>query len=259
VARPFKPRRISLFKQRFTTRAWERPSEKETTPSVDELAASEPARAPSTVEGLHFWFHAPAVCQRNAPITTELTESGPHHMIAMPVENGPYGFLSLNRRGTLFYPHTKVEERRQGAPGTLLFGAGQDWNFFFDGSAFTVFALFRPNVPCYPPYNQEQSTLLRVGSEKEAAPAFFLQWDGRSCNAKASVISVPGHARLTIGAPSQSHLRQRWGPRSGLPYRRHGWKILHLGKRRSRRLNPYRFLHDRTANQPCSRAWRVRR
>jgi hypothetical protein len=86
----------------------------------------------------------------------------------------PTGFWSLNLRGTLYYPENKVEERRRGASGTLRFDLGNDGNFLFNRSGFAVFALFRPN----PPYNQERSTLVRVGPQSEAAPAFSCSGTG---------------------------------------------------------------------------------
>lgn len=135
-------------------------------------------------------------------------ESGPQHMIASKVENGPYGLLSLNLRGTLYYPENKVEERRRGASGTLRFDLGNDGNFLFNRSGFAVFALFRPN----PPYNQERSTLVRVGPQSEAAPAFFLQWHRPANASSATIISAGGGGEVKsniISTPRESHPRQQ--------------------------------------------------
>src|SRR5205814_10380743 len=106
------------------------------------LKVAEPARPPSAVSGLHFWLNSAAICHSNGLLTTDVVESGPYRMVAAKPDNGPYGLLSLAQRGTLYYPHSKTEKRRLGASGTLYFGAGHDWNFFFD-HGFTVFALFR--------------------------------------------------------------------------------------------------------------------
>jgi hypothetical protein len=163
--------------------------------------------------GLYFWLNSPAICHRNGLLTTDVVECGPYRMVAVKPENGPYGLLSLVQRGTLYYPHSKTEKRRRGASGTLCFGRGHDWNFFFDNSGFTVFALFRPNVPCYPPYNQQGSTLFRVGAQSNTAPAFFLKWDGLTNSSRARIVSCarqgPPQTRA-ISTQPQSHRRQEW-------------------------------------------------
>jgi hypothetical protein len=108
---------------------------------------SAPALCPSALDGLCFWLDAAAICHCNGAISKPLPEMGPQRMLADQVENGPYCLLSLNLRGVLYYPLTKLADRRSQEPGTLSFGTGDHWNFFFNQSGFTVFALFRPNPP----------------------------------------------------------------------------------------------------------------
>jgi hypothetical protein len=223
AARTFRPRRALLLKRRIVTYLRERLMAQATASKAGRtdagadsqiLEPAERARLPSSVPGLHFWLNSAAFCHSNGLITTDVMECGPYRMVAAKPDNGPYGILSLVHRGTLYYPHSKTEERRRGARGTLCFGAGHDWNFFFDNNGFTVFALFRPNVPCYPPYNQQRSILFRVGAHSNAAPAFFLEWDGLTNSSSARVVlcSRPGDPRQTraISTQAQSHRRQEW-------------------------------------------------
>lgn len=215
AARTFKPRRIYAIKNRalrlHRLRTLAQPAAAQTRdadhaillPSVD-------PRAPSELEGIFFWFCAPAGLPRQGPIETDVFEAGPHRMRAARVENGPYALRSLNSRTVLYYPHTKVKERRKGASGTLVFDAESGWDFFFDGSAFTIFALFRPNVPCYPPYDQQHSVLFRVGARDGGAPEFLVEWDGRS-NRSGAVLSIGRDiGRAGVWTRPQSHLRQEW-------------------------------------------------
>ena len=223
AARTFRPRRALLLKRRIVTYLSENLRTKATASNAGRtdpgahsqiLKPAERTRPPSSVPGLHFWLNFAAICHSNGLLTTDMVECGPYRMVAAAPDNGPYGLLSLVHRGTLYYPHSKTEERRRGARGTLCFGAGHDWNFFFDNNGFTVFALFRPNIPCYPPYNQKGSTLLRVGARSNAAPAFFLAWDGVANSSRARVISCPqqGGAPQTraISTQPRSHRRQEW-------------------------------------------------
>ncbi len=222
AARTFSPRRALLLKRRIVTYLRESLT---THPTASEagraeadahsqiLKVAEPARPPSAVPGLHFWLNSAAICHSNGLLTTDVVECGPYRMVAARPDNGPYGLLSLLYRGTLFYPHTKTEERRRGASGTLCFGAGHDWNFFFDNNGFTVFALFRPNLPCYPPYNQRHCTLFRVGARSIAAPAFFLAWDGLTNCSSARGVSSPQQGppqTRAISTQPQSHRPQEW-------------------------------------------------
>src|SRR2546429_4222803 len=223
AARTFSARRALLLKRRIVTYLREsltiHPTASEAGRAEADahsqiLRVAEPARPPSAVPGLHFWLNSAAICHSNGLLTTDVVECGPYRMVAARPDNGPYGLLSLLYRVTLFYPHTKTEERRRGASGTLCFGAGHDWDFFFCNNGFTVFAPFRPNIPCYPPYNQKNSTLLRVGARSNAAPAFFLAWDGGANSSRARVISCPqqGGAPQTrsISTQPQSHRPQEW-------------------------------------------------
>jgi len=172
-----------------------------------------PARLPSVASSLQFWLYSPAICHSHGLLTDDIVERGPHRMMAAMPDNGPYGLLSLVQRGTLYYPHTKTEERRRGPSGTLLFGTGHDWNFFFDNTGFTVFALFRPTVPCYPPYNQDHSILLRLGPQSNAVPAFFLEWDGLGNCSRARIVWSSRQCAMetkTVSTRPQSHRREEW-------------------------------------------------
>ena len=187
AARTFRPRRALLLRRRIVSSLSERlrttatasnASLRDSRVYAQTHKPAERPRLPSSVPGLYFWLNSAAICHSNGLVTTDVVECGPYRMVAAKPDNGPYRILSLVHRVTLYYPHSKTEERRCGASGTLCFGAGHDWSFFFDDSGFTAFAVFRPNVPCYPPYNQKGSTLFRVGTRSKAAPAFFLGWDG---------------------------------------------------------------------------------
>jgi hypothetical protein len=222
AARTFSPRRAFLLKRRIVTYLRESLKPHPTAPEAGGAEAeahsqivkvAEAARPPSAVPGLHFWLNSAAICHSNGLLTTDVVECGPYRMVAARPDNGPYGLLSLLYRGTLFYPHTKTEERRRGASGTLCFGAGHDWNFFFDNNGFSVFALFRPNLPCYPPYNQQYCTLFRVGARSIATPAFFLAWDGLTNSSSARVVSSPQQRppqTRAISTRPQSHRPQEW-------------------------------------------------
>jgi hypothetical protein len=222
AARTFRPRRARLLKRRIVTYLSKNLKTRRTAPNASRtntgahsqiLKPAERGHPPSAVPGLYFWLNSAAICHSNGLLTTDVVECGPYRMVAAKPENGPYGFLSLVQRGTLYYPHSKTEERRRGASGTLRFGAGHDWKFFFDNNGFTVFALFRPNVPCYPPYNQQGSTLFRVGSQRNTAPAFFLAWDGITNSSSAHLVSSPREGppqTRAILTPPQSHRRQEW-------------------------------------------------
>jgi hypothetical protein len=222
AARTFRPRRALLLKRRIVSYLGERLRTRAMASNAGRahagahsqiLKPAEQARPPSAVPGLHFWLNSAAICQSNGLVMTDVVESGPYRMIAAKPDNGPYGLLSLVQRGTLYYPHSKTEERRRGPSGTLRFGKGHDWNFFFDNNGFTVFALFRPNVPCYPPYNQQGSTLFRVGAQSNTAPAFFLKWDGLANSSRARIVSCPQQdppQTRAISTQPQSHRRQEW-------------------------------------------------
>ena len=223
AARTFRPRRALLLKRRIVSSLRERLRTRATASNASlgdpraQLQILKPAegpRLPSSVPGLYFWLNSAAICHSNGLVTTDVVECGPYRMVAAKPDNGPYGILSLVHRATLYYPHSKTEERRRGASGTLCFGAGHDWTFFFDNNGFTVFALFRPNVPCYPPYNQNGSTLFRVGTRSNAAPAFFLGWDGVANSSSARVVLCPQQSgppqTTTISTQPQSHRRQEW-------------------------------------------------
>jgi hypothetical protein len=222
ATRTFKPRRVLLLKRRIVTSLTGRFRTRAMAPNAGRVDArahsqvlepSERARLPSSLAGLHFWLNSAAICHSNGLLSADVAECGPYRMVAAKPENGPYGLLSLVQRGTLYYPHSKTEERRRGASGTLCFGADHDWNFFFDDSGFTVFALFRPNVPCYPPYNQKKSTLFRVGAQRDTAPAFILGWDGVANSSSARVVACHGQGSSqtrAISTPPQSHRRQEW-------------------------------------------------
>jgi len=171
------------------------------------------SRLPLAVSSLQFWLQSAAICHNHGLLTDEIMERGPHRMVAVMPHNGPYGLLSLVQRGTLYYPHSKTEERRRGPSGTLLFGRDHDWKFFFNNTGFTVFALFRPNVPCYPPYHQNHSILFRVGPQSNAAPAFLLEWDGLASRSRARIVSFSGQGTIETKAVStrpQSHRREEW-------------------------------------------------
>ncbi len=193
AARTFSPRRALLLKRRIVTYLRESLT---THPTASEagraeadahsqiLKVAEPARPPSAVPGLHFWLNSAAICHSNGLLTTDVVECGPYRMVAARPDNGPYGLLSLLYRGTLFYPH-----------------------------GFTVFALFRPNLPCYPPYNQRHCTLFRVGARSIAAPAFFLAWDGLTNSSSARGVSSPQQGppqTRAISTQPQSHRSQEW-------------------------------------------------
>jgi hypothetical protein len=222
AARTFRPRRALLLKRRIVSYLRERLRTRAIASNADHTEAgahsqipklAERARLPSSVPGLQFWLNSAAICHSNGLLVKDVVECGPYRMVATKPENGPYGLLSLVQRGTLYYPHSKTEERRRGDSGTLRFGAAHDWNFFFDNNGFTVFALFRPNVPCYPPYNQQGSTLFRVGSQSNTAPAFFLAWDGLTNSSSAHLVSAPREGppqRGVISTQPQSHRRQEW-------------------------------------------------
>jgi len=222
AVRTFSPRRALLLKRRIVTylrdslTTYPTPSEADCAEAdvrSQILKVAEPARPPSAVPGLHFWLNSAAVCHSNGLLTTDVVECGPYRMVAARPDNGPYGLMSLLYRGTLFYPHTKTGERRRGASGTLCFGAGHDWNFFFDNTGFTVFALFRPNLPSYPPYNQRHCTLFRVGGRSIAVPAFFLAWDGFTNSSSARRVSFPQQGlpqTKAISTRPQSHRSQEW-------------------------------------------------
>jgi Sulfotransferase family len=215
-ARIFRPRRSYRLQQMVSY--W-----RERIVGTDAVQSCDPARphvarmwapaaatpAPSDVPGLYFWLNAAAICERNGPLDAPVTESAPQRIIALVPENGPYGFLSLNLRCTLYYPQSKVSMRRAGASGTLIFRGASDWNFFFNGSGFVLFALFRPN----PPSDQMRSTLMRVGSQSEAAPAFSLQWDACTNASDAVILSgVNGRAVTNVVSTTPgSHARQQWG------------------------------------------------
>jgi hypothetical protein len=215
-ARRFRPTRLHRLKDHVSCffhrsrrlgQATERPIGEETGVAV--RCPSEPALVPSSVQGLYFWFHPSAIFHRNGPVETDVTESGPHQMVAARVENGPYAFLSLNRKAVLYYPHSKVEERRRKGIGSLAFGA-RSWLFLLSGAAFTIITLFRPTVPCYPPYHQHRSALFRVGRRRDPGPEFSLQWNGES-NSSSAVFSPWGGGKQAVTAtPPQSHPRQQW-------------------------------------------------
>jgi hypothetical protein len=172
-----------------------------------------PSRLPSAAPSLQFWLRSAAVSRSHGLLTDDIAELGPHGMIAAIPDHGPYGLVSLVQRGTLYYPHSKTEERRRGPSGTLRFGTGHDWNFFFDNTGFTVFALFRPNVPCYPPYNQDHSILLRLGPQSDTVPAFFLEWDGGANCSSARIVWSSCQGTIETRAVStrlQSHRRDAW-------------------------------------------------
>ena len=223
AARTFRPRRALLLKRRIIASLSKRLRSTATASSASLgdprahaqiLKRTERPRLPSSVPGLYFWLNSAAICHSNGLVTMDVVECGPHRMVAAKPDNGPYGILSLVHRATLYYPHSKTEERQCGASGTLCFGAGHDWTFFFDNNGFTVFALFRPNVPCYPPYNQKGSTLLRVGARSNAAPAFLLGWDGLANSSRARFVLCPQQIgppeMTTISTQPQSHRRQEW-------------------------------------------------
>src|SRR5438552_8608060 len=220
AARTFRPRRVLLLKRRIVTYLSENlrttataSNAGRTDPDLQILKPAERTRPPSSVPGLHFWLNFAAICHSNGLLTTDVVECGPYRMVAASPDNGPYGLLNLLYRGTLFYPHTKTEERRRGASGTLCFGAGHDWNFFFDNNGFTVFAIFRPNLPCYRPYHQRHCTLFRVGAQSIAAPAFFLAWDGLTNSSSARGVSSPQQGppqTRAISTQPQSHRSQEW-------------------------------------------------
>jgi hypothetical protein len=219
AARTFKARQIPLLKQRIFNGLV---SDKARSSNEDRAAIGRSSqlpqppgssRLPSAVPSLQFWLHSAAICQSHGLLTDEIMERGPHRMIAAMPNNGPYGLLSLVQRGTLYYPHSKTEERRRGPCGTLLFGRGHNWNFFFNNTGFTVFALFRPNVPCYPPYHQNHSILFRVGSQSDAAPAFLLEWDGLASCSRARIVSSSRRGTIetkAVSTRSKSHRREEW-------------------------------------------------
>ena len=220
--RTFRPRPLLLLKRRIATYLRRRLRTKVRARNAGRADAdvhsqivqpAEPSPLPSAVPGLHFWLNSASICHGNGLLTTEVMERGPSRMVAAKSDNGPYGLVSLVQRGTLHYPHTKTEERRRGPSGTLLFGPGHDWKFFFDNTGFTVFALFRPNTPCYPPYRQERCNLFRVGAQRNTAPAFFLAWDGLANSSSARVVSCSRQGMpqtKEIWTQPQSHRRQEW-------------------------------------------------
>ena len=135
----------------------------------------EAAIEPPVMPELYFWLQAAPDAQVKDTKPTEVVDSGPFRMSAPNPENGPYYIPALHGKTALLYPHTKVGSRRDRASGILHFGCGRDWNFMVNGTPFTLLALFRPNVPCYAPYYQQRSKLLRIGG-LNADAAFTLAW-----------------------------------------------------------------------------------
>ncbi len=210
AGRTFCPRRRFRVKQRLASRfALSKSGDASASRADERFPTSQPARSPSSIDGLHFWLHPGCIPRAHGPITSDVIESGRGHRASVPAENGPYALRNLHQRGTLFYPHSKVEERRRGASGTLLFEG--DWNFVFDESGFSIFAVFRPNVPCYPPFNQERCVLLRIGPRDRAAPRFSLCWDGVSSSAEARIdFAGLDNGDKLISTGERSLPRQHW-------------------------------------------------
>jgi hypothetical protein len=223
-ARTFKSRRLFRWKHSFLATLPEirrmgrraRPSlSREGDSSIRNAAIlSVSLRVPSEIEGLQFWLDVSANRPGDDGKIVNFRESGPHRMMAGSDAHRPYHKF-VNGKAALFFPAEKAEVRRPTGSGIMRFGAGQDWSFMFDGSPVSIFAVFKPKVPRSSPNDRQRSVVFRVGSHKEAAPAFSLEWNKRWSGSKG--ICDLGESTIEIMAAT---------PVGDLPYQQ--WRINYL-------------------------------
>lgn len=173
---------------------------------------SEPLCSPSSIAGLQLWVDASVKRPGGGDLASALRDCGPRRLLASNDSEIPFQIPYLNGKEALFFPRAKVAVRRENASGILRFGAGIDWTFLLDGSPFSVFALFKPEIPDYAPHRQRRAVLLRVAQNNGNGPAFALEWDGNSNASKAVMIAQNDgrNAETSSTTPGGSHPHQEW-------------------------------------------------
>jgi hypothetical protein len=170
---------------------------------------STPPPVPSELAGLRFWLDASVSKPGPDNRSNNLRERGPRRMLANGDAHPPFHIPILNGRPALFFPAGKVGLRRAAASGVLRFGVGEDWSFMFDGGPVSIFALFKPDLPTYPPY-QQRAVVFRVGPQREVAPAFILEWDGQSSASKGVIVAAERADEIIAATPPGDHPCQQW-------------------------------------------------
>ncbi len=158
---------------------------------------------PSKVTGLQFWFDA------ERKFSTGFSETGPHHLEAKRQFPEPFHIPLLNGKHALFFPTAKWETRFHETSGIVRFYSTKAWSFLLEGRPFSVFTLFKPEIPLAATTNQRRAVVWRIGSLDHPAN-LSLQWDSQM---KASQAVVSGHQGLpqSVATTAQdSHPADAW-------------------------------------------------
>jgi hypothetical protein len=172
----------------------------------DTNIANVAACLPSQLSGLRFWLDAGNEPTGDHQIA-DFIESGPRRMQARGDPKSLFHIPNLNGRYALFFPIEKAAARQQAKPGLLRFGRRDDWKFLFDGTPFSIFALFKPYLQGAS--KQQRAVVLRIGPTAPA-PAMILEWDGKLRAAKVILRFREAPAPIFAQTPSGSHPIREW-------------------------------------------------
>lgn len=121
------------------------------------------AAVPSSMESLHCWIDAGKKPHRGDRLA-DFAESGPYQLRAGTDSHPPFHIPYLNGKHALYFPFEKAALRQKGPPGIVSFGEAGDWRFLFDGTPFSILALFKPALPKRATCEQERAAVLCVGN-----------------------------------------------------------------------------------------------
>ena len=217
TARTFRPRALRRWKDKLaaslnrTSRKWRatRPPQSfssEIRWNCD--GAQVVAAVPSSIGSLLCWIDAgkkPSGGDRLGGFV----ESGPRRLPAAIDSQPPFHIPYLNGKHAFYFPFEKAAFRQKGPPGLISFGDAGDWRFLFQGTPFSVFALFKPTLPRRAICKQERAIVLSVGNGLDAS-GLTVVWNRTLETTEIILREAETDTPVVASAPAGSHPNHQW-------------------------------------------------
>ena len=152
---------------------------------------------------MQFWLDA------EKKLGADFTETGPYRLHASCQLPRPFHIPLLNGKHALFFPPVKWETRLRKTPGILRFDSTEAWSFLPEGRPFSVFTLFKPEIPLAATTNQGRAVVWRIGSLGQP-PALNLEWDSQTKASKAVVSACNSSSQSVVATAPDSHPANAW-------------------------------------------------
>ncbi len=172
-------------------------------PEWDPAVPSAAPICPSQVTGLQFWLDA------GKKLSTGFSETGPHQLKRSCPLPRPFHIPLLNGKHALFFPPAKWETRLRKTSGILRFDSMKAWSFLPEGRPFSVFTLFKPQIPMAATTNQGRAVVWRVGSLGHP-PALSLEWDSQTKSLKGVLSARRASSQSVVATAPDSHPANAW-------------------------------------------------